>query len=383
MRADLRGLAESATFGAALASVAYASFALVRLRRFAREIRERPPATIRPAMTILKPVRGIEPHLEANLRSFCEQDYPEYNVVLGVQHAGDPALEIVRRVAADFPDRTAVVVGDGTARAANPKIANLIPMLAHARGEILAICDADMRVRPDYLEAIAGAFDDPGVGAVTALYHGEPADDGLASVLGAMCFDEQFAPSVLVANALEPLTYTFGSTMAVRRKLFDAIGGFEALGREIADDFALGRLASERSRVALARYVVTNIVVERDIRGLASHELRWSRTIRTVRPASYVGIPLTYPLACAVLHVAVARDRGRAATLLALAALTRFGIHRVAHEVFGSRRPPSPLLVPLRDALSAAIWTAGLFGRDVRWQGRALRIARGGAVEPG
>jgi ceramide glucosyltransferase len=373
MRADPRGIAATIALGAAVASIAYTGFALTRVLAFGRRLGRPPAPRTRPTMTILKPVGGVEPGLEENLRSFCAQDYPAYDVVFGVLGADDPALPVIRRVAASFPDRTTVVVGDGVARFRNPKIANLAPMLAHARGEILAIADSDMRVTPGYLDALAEAFGDPRAGAVTAVYRGEPGDGTIASALGAMWISEQFAPSALVAATLEPLTYTFGATMAVRRTVLDEIGGLAALGDELADDHVLGRkVAAHGRRVTLAPYVVTNVVNERDLGTLLSHEIRWARTIRSVRPASYLGILLTYPVPLAWLHLALARDKRAARAIYALAAALRLAVHVTAHPLRGTNRPSARLIL-LRDALGVVVWTLGLFGRTVRWRDRSMR----------
>jgi ceramide glucosyltransferase len=383
VRADPRGIAEKLALGAALASIGYAAFALTRVRAFERRVRERSPATrsARPSITVLKPVYGLEPGLEENLRSFCDQDYPSYAVVFGVHGAGDPALGAIRRVAAAFADRTSVAVGDGVAHYRNPKIANLAAMLAHARGEILVIADSDMRVTPEYLCAIAAPFGDARVGAVTAIYRGEPADGTTASALGAMWITEQFAPSALVAHALEPLAHTFGATMAVRRSVFDALGGLAALGDRLADDHALGKLVTEHGHtVALAAYVVENLVSEPSVRALLRHEVRWARTIRAVRPGSYAGIVLTYPVPLALLHFALAPRKTPALVLLAVAASMRFALRAAAHRALGTRTRPAAALVPLRDLLGVLVWGSGLLGGGVRWRDADLRISRSGDI---
>lgn len=379
MRADLRAVAEKLALAAALASIGYTAFAVTRLRAFERRARERRPVT--PTVSILKPVHGTESGLEENLRSFCAQDYPAYDVVLGVHAPGDPALDVINRVAAAFPQHTTVVVGDGVARYRNPKVANLAGMLVHARGDLLVIADADMRVTPDYLDAVVAPFADAPAGAVTAIYRGEPADETLASALGAMWITEQFAPSALVAHALEPLAHTFGATMAVRRDVFDAIGGLDALGDRLADDHALGKLVTEHGHtIALAAYAVANVVAESGLRALVRHEVRWARTIRTVRPASYPGIVLTYPVPLALLHLALARRKKPARALLAAAILARLAVRATAHRALGTRIRPSAWLVPLRDALGITVWVLGLFGRAVRWRDAGLHITPRGEL---
>jgi ceramide glucosyltransferase len=398
MRADLRAVASAAALGATLAGIGYAAFAIARVRSFGRRVNDQAERhraneqeerrratgaamTSRPAVTILKAVRGIEPGLEENLRSFCAQDYPDFHVVLGTLDPHDAALDVLRRVAAAFPDRTTVVTGDGIARFRNPKIATLAPMIGHATGEILVIADSDMRVTPDYLDALVAAFAGERVGAVTCIYRGEPAANDLASALGAMWITEQFAPSALVATAIEPLMYTFGGTMAVRRDVFESIGGLAALGNQIADDATLGRLVTEHGyRVELANYVVTNVVSEPGLRGLLLHELRWARTIRAVRPASYAGLFLTYPIPLALAHAALARRPRESLVVAALAVLSRLALHRAAQALAPTVRLPPMALVPLRDVLGFAVWALGLRGRDVRWRDSDLRISERGSL---
>jgi ceramide glucosyltransferase len=390
MRADLRGAGAALAFGAAAASIAYTAFAVVRVVAFGRRAREQrshgplfPTAPNRcPTVTVFKPVRGLEPQLGENLRSFCRQDYPSFDVVLGVHDRDDLALPLLRQIAAEFPDRTTVVVGDGTARCRNPKITTLLPMLEHATGEILVIADSDMRVTPDYLDAVAAPFADQRVGAATALYRGEPAESDLASALGAMWITEQFAPSVLVARAVEPLTYCFGSTMAVRRTVLDEIGGLAALGGHLADDHQLGHLVTAHGRsVVLLPYIVANVVAERDVRGLIEHEVRWARTIRSVRPASYLGILLTYPAPLALAHLALAHDKRCARLLYAMALTVRLCLHVAAHKALGTERRPPPRLALLRDTLGIAVWAIGLFGRSVRWRDDRLRVTPDGRLD--
>jgi ceramide glucosyltransferase len=395
MRADPRGAAAALTFAAAAASVAYTAFAIVRVvafgRRVARARRAWWPAgelhampALHPTITVLKPVRGVEPELVRNLSSFCSQRYPAYDVVLGVRDAGDPALPLLRHVAAAFPDHVSIVTGDGAARCRNPKIATLLPMAERTSGEIVVVADSDMRVEPDYLEAVAAAFRDPRVGAATALYRGEPADGGVASRLGAMWITSQFAPSVLVATAVEPLTYCFGSTMAVRRTVLERIGGLAALGNKLADDHMLGRLVSDAGfRVSLLPYVVENTVSEPSLRALVAHEVRWARTIRALRPASYAGIVLTYPLALAWLHFALAHEKRNARTLFSAALVLRAALELSSTIALGAKpRPPQwrGLTFPLRDALGIAVWLIGLTGRSVRWRDDALHFGPGGGL---
>ncbi|HTX02924.1 MAG TPA: bacteriohopanetetrol glucosamine biosynthesis glycosyltransferase HpnI [Candidatus Acidoferrales bacterium] len=368
MRRRLFGMALSI---AAIGGVGYLGFALARVREFNR--RERVQARTLPPVSILKPLHGEEEGLFDNLASFCEQNYPVFEVLLGVHDAHDPALRTAQQIVARYPDRARLVIGDGKSAAANPKVANLSGMIGIARNRIIVMADADMRVGATYLRHLVAPFEDEDVGAVTCLYAGSPSSN-LPSQLGAMFINEQFAPSVLVATALEPLRYCFGATIAVRRSVLDAIGGFAALADHVADDHLLGKLVTDRGRrVVLSSYVVENVIDEAGFAGLWARELRWSRTIRSVRPLGHACSFLTFGLPLAAMAAVVSRGRYGTPLLVVLAAALRAALHLEA-------KAGSPLLIPVRDVMSVAVWAASFVARDVDWRGRRLELDSAGEI---
>lgn len=383
----VRKAAAIATCGAVLASMTYVAFALHRVIAFGRRhLVEANTAGdgYEPSVTVLKPLHGEEPGLAANLASFCAQDYDRFDVLFGTRESDDPALAVARDVAAAFPNRaTARSAEPATPEHANPKINTLAGLVPFARGELLVISDGDMRVERGYLRAVCAPFADPSVGAVTCLYRGVPAGDDLASVLGALANHEHFAPSALVAHALFPQRLCFGATMAVRRSVFEQIGGLEALGPFLADDARLGALVAARGlQVVLARYVVENVVSEPGLRALLRHELRWARTHRTLEPNGYAGSFLTYPIAVALLHLPFARRRRMGLGLLAAALALRLALSAAARRAFGVRSRAQPWFVPLRDVLGFAVWAASYLGRDVFWRNDAFIVRRDGRMVP-
>lgn len=373
-----RKLIAAATTAAALAGAGYLAFALVRVRQFRR--REPEVSARLPSIAVLKPLYGEDEQLEENLRSFCEQDYPNFEVVFGVHDARDPAAEIARRVVAAFPDRARLVTGNGTPDSGNRKVANLTRIAAGVSQEIVVLADADMRVSPDYLRALAAPFEDDRVGAVTCLYAGRSARN-LLSQLAAMYLNEQFAPSVLVANAMEPLQYAFGATIAVRRSVLERIGGFAALAGHVADDHLLGQLVTELGLdVRLSRYVVENVMHERDFAGMWSRELRWSRTIRSVRPLGHAFSVVTFGVPLALLAAVVAPGP-RSSALLATSIVLRLLLQSEANAAFGVQtKAASALLAPLRDVLSLSVWAAAFFDRRVVWRGQQLQLDAEGQI---
>ena len=370
-----------AALAGTVAGIAYTAFAIARVRAFRKRDCSTEPQTL-PPITVLKPLHGDEPDLYENLRSFCDQDYPEFQIVFGTSDESDAALAVAERLAREFADRDIRINRGCEIQAENPKVANLMGMWPHAKHGLLVIADSDIRVGREYLRALAASFDDAQAGAVTCLYGGTP-NDTLASSLGAMFVNDQFAPSVLVALALEPITYCFGATMAVRRDTLERIGGLQALSERLGDDYLLGKLVTENGmRVALCPHIVHTSVTDDSLGALWLHELRWARTILSQRPLGYAGSVVTYLLPFAVAFAVLARTPFSFAAL-AVAAGLRLWLHVEAGRTFAPEGHLEPWLIPLRDALGLSIWAASFFGRRVTWRRGEYRLSAGGRMAVG
>jgi ceramide glucosyltransferase len=350
--------------------LAGASFCVAR---FARRPYLKLPAAL-PHITVLKPVAGSDPDLYDDLASFCDQRYPAFDIVFCVHDQDDPALPVVRRVVAAFPQcATRIEIGSNPAHL-NPKIANLSKAAGLLSGEIVAIADSDIRVDDRYLAAVAAAFADERVGGLTMLYTGRP-NETIVSALGAQRITEQFAPSVLVALALGELRFALGATMAARSSALAAIGGIDALGGYLADDHAFGNLIAKAGwRVELSRYVVETAVPERKLTQLWHHELRWARTTYLQARAGYAFSYVMYALPLAALYALLSGNAMWGLSTLAAVAVARYTLHAVARRAFAVTTPGRPFLVPVRDAMSLAIWAQTFFGRNVRWRERRIEV---------
>jgi ceramide glucosyltransferase len=376
----------------ALASLGYIVCCLIVAFRWRRRPSVPMPAHFGP-VTILKPICGLEPNLEVNLRSFCEQEYPaDVQVIIGAATADDPALEIARRVKASLPDRDITILTGSYALGSNRKVNTLARMYPTARYDLIVISDSDILVGPTYLKHIVATLADRSVGIVTCVYRGAPTKS-LWSRLGALAQDEWYIPSVLVANAFGSEAYCGGATMALRRDVFDAIGAFEALAPYLADDYELGaQVRSLGLRSIVSRYEPTVTVDERGLRGLMAHELRWMRTIRTVQPFGHAFLFITFGLPMALLATPFLWPLAGAWALAlpALSILLRVALHYVLRDrpnpdmeaglpLFRYTRG-SIWLVPIRDMLSFIVWAASFASRRVIWRQQALRVHADGVL---
>lgn len=379
--AAVRQDASAALLVLVLISLGYSCVALLRVALF--RLPARSDGTFTPPVTLLKPVCGLEPEpaLLDCLRSFCEQDYPAFQVVFGVREASDPAVPVIERLLRELPHLDATLVIDPRVYGANRKLSNLTNMFGAARHDILISADADGMVGPSYLREVVAPFADAKVGAVTCLYRGKPLV-GLWSFLGAAFMNDWFLPSVLIALTGEKLRFLFGNTMAIRRDVLETIGGFRGLTTYLADDYLIGRRVSALGfEVRLASYVVDTVVSEPRLGKLFRHELRWGRTFRTVQPAGWYLSIVTDTAVLSLLYLLASGASTLALALFAAAVVLRLGLHAVVRRHFGITGPDRLWLLPARDLLFFAVRIVSFFGRGLEWKNERFVVVSAGRIE--
>jgi ceramide glucosyltransferase len=356
---------------------AYLIGASVAVRRFAKLPTTSAPK--RPAVSILKPLHGDEPGLYDNLRSFAEQDYPALQIVLGVNDLRDGALPAAHALVRDLPTRDIALVLDAGARGSNKKVANLENMFEAARHDLLVLADSDMRVDRHYLGAVTAPLHERRIGVVTCLYKGVPAG-GYWSELGAMHINFGFLPSALVAEALGLGGGCFGATIALRRETLERIDRFARLRDELADDHRIGdEVRALGLAVVLSSYIVEARVSENSLADLWRHELRWARTVRALTPAGFAGSVLAHPVAIAALAAAAAGFALTPSIFLGISCVLRWATAQVIAGALGLPRV-KPWLLPVRDALSFAVFVASFFGRTVFWRDQVFHVEASGRM---
>ncbi|HIF50265.1 MAG TPA: glycosyltransferase [Thiotrichaceae bacterium] len=368
-----------------LCSVGYLLFALFALELFNwKRKKDSTTDDFNPAVTVLKPVYGLDPEMAENLSSFCQQNYSEYQIIFGIQDKNDPAIPIIEKIISEFKNIDVSYIVDSKLHGANHKVSNLINMYPSAKHDYLLIADSDMRVSNDYLANVMSAFSDSEVGAVTCLYSGS-ARGKIASSLNAMFINQWFLPSVLISKILQPIKYCLGATMIVRRELLDEIGGFHTLSNHLADDYMLGKLVSDLGyKIHLSDFIVENIVEEASIKDLITHELRWARTLRRVEPLGYAFTFLTDSLVISgvtAISIFMTTSNILLALLpIALISIARTVLHLRTKKITGSKYAGSLWFVPLRDILSFYIRVRSYTGNEIQWRNNSFKVDRAGLI---
>jgi ceramide glucosyltransferase len=355
-------------------------------RRTARTCRPLPPGTAWPAVSVLKPLKGPGIDLYENLASFCRQDYPEYQIVFGVEDAHDPAVAVVQQIRRDFPDRD-IVLSVGSLPGANRKVANLVHMVRQARHGILVMSDSDIRVRPDYLRAMVGPMadpeGDPRVALTTTLYRGV-GHFGLPSVIESLFINTDFVPMVLAAQVAQRFRYAYGASIAFRREALDRIGGFEPLADHLADDYVLGnRIARAGYRLVLLPHMVETVLDSVTLGDVWRHQLRWTRTYRVCQPISWIFVVVTHATLWGCLSLLATRGSHLGWAAFAWALGCRIGGLMGVLRVVGERDTERWLwLVPVKDLFNSLMWVAAFTGNRVTWSNQVLRVQRDGRMVP-
>jgi ceramide glucosyltransferase len=363
---------------ASLFGCVYLATAAVLVRRFI--LRRKTASLVQPSVSIMKPLCGHDAGLLENLLSFADQQYPEFEIVCGVQDREDAAIPVVERLHRERPGIPVKMVVNTARRAGNLKVANLLNMLPSARHDHIVMADSDMRVSPSFLATVTAPLAEPGVGLVTSLYRGRPADRYLPSILGAQYINHAFLPQALLGELLRPGQGCFGASIGMTRQTLTAIGGFEAISGALADDNALGSAVRRiGKRIVVSDLLIDDWVSEASVTGLFRHELRWALTIRGVAPWGYLGSFITHPVMLALLATGLAGFGWISLGVLGVAMLGRFAMVRATDRALGLETTPL-WLVPLRDALSFGVFLASYGTRTVAWRNRTFHVDRQGQL---
>jgi ceramide glucosyltransferase len=381
----LFGLVTSTVFaGMVLAAVP----GYLRERRLAlAQLEARPGFT--PPVTLLKPVHGAEPGLEAHLATFFEQDYPEYEILFCARSPEDAGLQTARRVASRYPHIPVKFLSTGgQPDYINAKVASMEAMEAVAAHEILVISDSDVRVTPGYLRAVALPFADARMGAMCCPYRGVAAEGGLWARLEAVGMSVEMTSGVLAARAMEGMKFVLGPTMAFRRETIRRMGGFRVTADYCADDFVLGNETFKLGQtVTLSHHAIDHMVINSSLVSSLKHQVRWMKSTRLSRPKGHFGTALTFSVPFGLLAWAAAAGLGHGVWGLALFAwsvATRLALSIAVGRLVVRDTSWFGLLAlyPLRDLMGFGFWAASYFGNRILWRGRVYELLPGGKMRP-
>ncbi len=344
-----------------------------------------PPAVPRvlPAVSILKPMKGADPGLAENLESFLHLDYPNYEVLLGVDDDADPACEVAVRVIGAHPEVQSRLIVDAREVGLNPKVNNLASLLRHARHEVIWISDSNTRVAPATLREMVAHLEQPGTGLVSSPFRGV-ASAGLGGALEALQLNTFVMGGVSAAHRLLREVCVVGKSMLLRRSTLGALGGFAYLGRFLAEDQVCGEeVARLGKRVVLAGRPVENVLGPLSVRAFLARHLRWAKIRRRMKPVGYAGELLLNPVFVAACGALAMHTRASLALVLS-ALLIKSTLDAAAERAARIGRPllTYPLLTLAKDLLTGLAWMAPFLSTRLTWRGHHFDIGARTLLSP-
>lgn len=391
MKVLLEAIFWVAAVGSVTSSI-YCGMVMAAAARFGLRKRREQSATadFLPGVSMLKPLHGTEPGMERNIESFFQQEYPgEWELLFCARFETDEGLRLAKAVGERYPGVAAkyVTCGEPTPKFHNAKVYSLAKMDSVAKNDLYVTSDADVRVEKDYLLRMVQTLKAPHVGLASCVYLGTAHEGAaLASQLDAVGKSVEMGSGVLVADMLEGTKFALGATMAVRKKSFQDVGGFEELGQFYADDFVIGsRLAAQGTGVRMATYIIRLMVQDSPFWLSFRNQLRWMQSTRRSRPWGHLGSGLTFAMPFGLLGLAWGLLSGHA--VLGVVWLAAMVVNRwlQAGAILGALGDPdifyNAMIYPLRDLLGFGLWLGSYGGENFYYRGKIYKLKDGGRVE--
>jgi ceramide glucosyltransferase len=364
--------------------------ATVRFKRKSAAYRRLAASTNRqslPPVSVFKPVHGMEDRLEENLRSFFEQDYPDFEIFIGARSSDDPAMTTARKLQAEYPHVKSHLMFSGPPQWPNAKVFTLDKMIAESRAEYIVTSDSDVRVGRDFLRNVIPPLLDRKIGLVTCLYVGDPAAD-FWSRLEALGMSVEMPSGVVVADMLEGIRFALGPAVAFRRDSLEAIGGIAATADYYSDDYVLGeKIWRAGYKVIFSHYFVHHVLTPRPFTRTLGDQLRWMKSTRHSRPWGHIGTGLTFAMPFAFLGLAAGYALLRPELAWGLFAVGY--LNRVIQSLgvgWGLLKDRQAIslcwLYPLRDLQGFAVWVASYLSHDFYWRGEHYSFSEEGKIVP-
>jgi ceramide glucosyltransferase len=335
-----------------------------------------------PPISVLKPVSGVDGNLNENLLSFINQDYPEYEIIIGVQSSSDPAIQLVEGLKKQYPSKAIHLIVGSHTLGYNPKINNLYGMMPAANYDYMVISDSNVIADKDYLRANIDYFKNKEVGIVTNLIKGIGGES-----VGAL-FENLHLNSFVIGNVsfLDFLKrkVVVGKSIFFRKSQFDKLGGLWELRNYLAEDYLMGKLYKQGGyKVVIAPHLISTTNHAWTMKRFINRHTRWSQLRWNLNKLAYITELLSnFPLWSLVYMVASGFSyESFAITALCWAAKIT-GDSLMNSMLKTGLQFRHCLAAPFKDLLIGFLWIVPLVNRRTSWRGNQVKIARNTLLVP-
>ncbi len=336
-----------------------------------------------PAVSILKPLKGLDDNLFDNLESICNQDYPGYEIIFSLQDLNDPAYKVARKIKDKYPDKDITIIVERCKVGLNPKVNNLIPAYKIAKFEHILISDSNVIVDKDYLNDVVKHMEDPEVGLVSNMIKGiggctfGSIFENLhlnSFIMGSVCFLDKFFKMPCVV----------GKSMLMKKKDLEAIGGFKAVKDILAEDYLIGKkIYNMGKKVILSNHMIKNVNEYWGIRKFINRHTRWGKLRWKIGGIRYFSELFSNAVFMSFLPIFLWESSKITLTFAAcVSSIKILGDIYIGRKIKTKMNCLHYFLSPIKDLIIGLIWFVPILSTTVVWRGNRYTIGKDSMLSP-
>ncbi len=340
-------------------------------------LKENIEQTITEGVSIIKPLKGIDDNLFSNLESFCNLDYPKYELIFCLSSCFDPAYKIAKKIKDKYKDKDISVVIDDSIVGLNPKINNMFKAYMNTKYNLVIISDSNVEVGKDYIQQTAKYLKNNDVSVVTNLVRGKGAVS-FGSMLENLQLNTFVACGMAFLNTKTNIPCVVGKSILFRKKDLEESGGFWHLKDYLAEDFMIGKLANDKNKkVALSNYFVDNINMFWDTKKFLNRHTRWAKMRYKIGGIYYFSELISNPVFLALMGLAISGfSRGFLYVFICAAIFKAMLDYYVGYLINADIKAMHYFLSPLKDMILGFAWFVPFFNAKVYWRGKKYSIGK-------
>lgn len=338
-----------------------------------------------PKISLLKPFKGVDDSIEENLESYYKLDYPDYEIIIGVETLSDPCVYFIEKVKRRYPNIKTVIIATGLHQMLNPKVDSLAKLAQRATGEIYWLNDANTRVKPDMLKRLVSEYERNNSKIVFSPIKGT-GGNSIGSIMENAYINLFLSGGVISAWKLFHKTVIVGKSMFMEKASLDKLGGYKIFGKYLAEDYVMGQIYRENKMPVSTNCVwVTNYNSSTSVKDFTGRVYRWCAMRFRLERFFYLGEILTNPVGIAIIALPFLGTYGL--FLLGITVILKIIIEYVC--LFTINKEDSrnikilllyPVLMLYKDILLLTIYPIPFLKKTVMWKGRKIFIGKGSLI---
>ncbi len=346
------------------------------------KIQEKESVETYPKVSILKPLKNTDDEIEENLESFFLTDYPDYEIIFGVDSIDGPIGKIISILQRKYPEVLTKIVETGIPSTENPKIHKLAIMEKEATGEIYWVTDSNIRVEKNTLKNLMKEYIINGSKIVFSPILGTGSRT-VGSVIENLFISFFLSGNVISEWKLFKYAIIVGKSTLIEKKALALFGGFSYFKDCLAEDFSMGETFVRSKFPISTNFVwITNINKTTTIKGFFLRMERWAKLRFRLKKHFYILEVLLNPIMIALIFAVIMRNSIGAVVFglsvflkITLESLNFFSLNKMDRKKYPVLLT-LPFCIILKDILLFAVYFTPFFSKTVSWRGSKIKIGK-------